>query len=510
MREVELLTTKELGEIVGTGARMVIDAITERTFFVCFAGARGDHYDVTPATESDAHIMEEIFNPHKPDINATWRARPTVLVVDERHIAFGLCWFAHHIFIGGGKPTPRYKSYNEQPPWTRGGGHYCGYVINSVGGAGDAPNPAMSAEANAYARRVQEGKKGGQARAACYEAYLLSLRPDSALYAPPNITTPSTGVSHLQRVWNFFKSKGLSDPATAAVFGNLQRESSPAIDPAIVEKPSGEGHGIAQWSFGRKKALFDAAKAQGVDWFNLEFQLNFMWSEMITPDIDQRLKGVANWDDKGAFMNTLKKKGAKPLKNGFADFIQMQNVEAATIIFEAVYFRSNDKIEPRIKFAKTALEKYGGDPEPVKPETPKMPTVHIVSGNKEDGNLTRIAEMYKTTVDAIMAINPHIKDRNTIWQGMRINIPCKLSAPASQFKEYKVRVNVATSLRVRSGAGTNHAHIRMNTVSGNLHTGTILTVIAEANGTGAKRWGRVLDQSGNVLGWVALDFCIRI
>ena len=169
-KKVELLTNAQFNQLVKFRAFPIIDIVTGRKFNLCFAGARNDHYDVTPQTEADAMALEQIAG--RVDLNL-WRARPVVIVIDDRMIAAGLCTFMHHIRMGGGNPGVKYPSRNEAgPPWNRGG-HMCLYLSNSVGGAGNAPNAACSAEANTYAKLVQNGARGGQARAACYEAYIL-------------------------------------------------------------------------------------------------------------------------------------------------------------------------------------------------------------------------------------------------------------------------------------------------------------------------------------------------
>jgi len=171
---VELLTNAEVNKIVKVSPYKAMDAVTRREFNICFGGARNDHYDVTPANPNDAAIMEQILG--KADLR-TWRpARPTLIWMQNRIVAFGLCYYMHHIRIGGGNPGTKYPSKNESgPPWSFGG-HSCCYASNSVGGAGDAPNAACGAEANAHARLLHNGTRGGQARAACYEAYILGNR----------------------------------------------------------------------------------------------------------------------------------------------------------------------------------------------------------------------------------------------------------------------------------------------------------------------------------------------
>ena len=168
--KVELLTNSQFNQLVKSKAFPIIDVVTGRKFNLCFTGARNDHYDVTPQQEADAKTMEQILG--RADLNQ-WRARPVIILAGDRMVAAGLCQFMHHIRMGGGNPGAKYPSRNEAgPPWNRGG-HMCLYLSNSVGGAGNAPNAACSPEANTHAQLIQNGARGGQARAACYEAYIL-------------------------------------------------------------------------------------------------------------------------------------------------------------------------------------------------------------------------------------------------------------------------------------------------------------------------------------------------
>lgn len=94
-------------------------------------------------------------------------------------------------------------------------------------------------------------------------------------------TSSLDGNDNAEKIWNFFKGKGLTPEETAIIMGNIEAESG--YDPAAIES-NGEGHGLVQWSFGRKEALLNKAKELGVDWQDLGFQLDFMWEELNGPE----------------------------------------------------------------------------------------------------------------------------------------------------------------------------------------------------------------------------------
>lgn len=88
------------------------------------------------------------------------------------------------------------------------------------------------------------------------------------------------GGSNQEIVFGFLTGKGLSPENSAGFVGNMIAESG--VDPNAVEG-NGEGHGIVQWSFGRKANLFAFADAQGKQWNDLGLQLDFLWSELTGP-----------------------------------------------------------------------------------------------------------------------------------------------------------------------------------------------------------------------------------
>lgn len=88
----------------------------------------------------------------------------------------------------------------------------------------------------------------------------------------PNTSTASTSVSgrdNEQKVWNYFKDKGLDDNAVAGIMGNISQESG--FDPENIQDPAGRtkdpssisaGWGLIQWTPGSK--VLDAARRANV------------------------------------------------------------------------------------------------------------------------------------------------------------------------------------------------------------------------------------------------------
>ena len=118
----------------------------------------------------------------------------------------------------------------------------------------------------------------------------------------------SAHASTARKVWDYFKQKGLNDVACSAILANIERESH--FSTGAVEG-NGEGHGLVQWSYGRKTALLNYARQHGKPWTDIYLQLDFMWLELTTTE----------------------KSTLKMLQTA-------TNVENATVMFEKLYERA--------------------------------------------------------------------------------------------------------------------------------------------------------------------------
>lgn len=71
--------------------------------------------------------------------------------------------------------------------------------------------------------------------------------------------------------------------------------------------------------------------------------------------------------------------------------------------------------------------------------------------------------------------------------------------PAPTFSAYRVRVT-ASALNIRAGAGTNYKKV------GCIKDKGIYTIVAESNGKGASKWGKLKSGAG----WISLDYCKKV
>ena len=129
-------------------------------------------------------------------------------------------------------------------------------------------------------------------------------------------------------------------------------------------------------------------------------------------------------------------------------------------------------------------------PAQVKPQPPVSgKTYTVVKGD----TLSEIAQKYGTTVDTLVQLNG-IKDPNLIVVGQVLKLP----GSTTGFTPYTVKVTV-TELRIRSGPGTD------TEAKGFIKPG-VYTIVAESNGLGAKKWGKLKSGAG----WISLDYAEKV
>jgi cell wall-associated NlpC family hydrolase len=182
-----------------------------------------------------------------------------------------------------------------------------------------------------------------------YNSYCVQI--GCSYYDPTSTVCDSSSVSlsgkdNEERAWNFFKSKGLGDVATAAVIGNLMLESS--MNPQRIQgggeskNPADAGSGgwgIAQWTPGAKIVeIASNLKVTGAI-YELSTQLDIVWKELT----GSSPTGVQN------------------VAEGLKKFTQESDLASAVEYFRA-NFEGGIQHPSRLSFAQEALEKYGNSP----------------------------------------------------------------------------------------------------------------------------------------------------
>lgn len=130
--------------------------------------------------------------------------------------------------------------------------------------------------------------------------------------------------------WNFFRSNGFSEAATAGVMGNAEVESY--FDPSTIQSGGkGPAAGLFQWeNYNNKskrwKQLYDYAASKGKPWNDLQSQLEYALGEM---------GGSENW----AWSHYSARTGI----NSFDQYKQMTDPEAAAVAFMRSFERPNEE-----------------------------------------------------------------------------------------------------------------------------------------------------------------------
>ena len=152
-----------------------------------------------------------------------------------------------------------------------------------------------------------------------------------------------SGSNNAEIIWNYLKSKGLSDVCVAAIIGNLMMEST--LDTGAVED-NGVGLGLAQWSYDRRNQLEAYAKAMNKPATDIQIQLRFLWMET-DPSADKtyaELQWKGNGYEKG-----------EPTYNLFKS---AKTVEEATTIFCWAHERPDKKKAHYSRREEEAIKAY--------------------------------------------------------------------------------------------------------------------------------------------------------
>ena len=80
------------------------------------------------------------------------------------------------------------------------------------------------------------------------------------------------------KVWNGLRAAGYNEFTTAAAMGNIEHESG--FDTSAIEKGSGAGFGLVQWTGGRRTSYENYAKSLGKDPSDLNTQIQYLITEL--------------------------------------------------------------------------------------------------------------------------------------------------------------------------------------------------------------------------------------
>lgn len=215
---------------------------------------------------------------------------------------------------------------------------YASRGLYHEGGYEPKPGDLIIFEGNAHIGIVQyvEGGRvitieGNASNAVHTRSYSLGNGRISGYCTPeyPMTVDLSEG-SNVRVAYDFFRGKGCSPVASAAIVANLMQESG--VDPTR-EQDGGPGRGICQWEGARLERLKEYARSQGHGWYELNVQLEFLWYELNGGE--STCQYIMNRD-----------------YGGLSNFMAATNLEWAVEAFERSFERAGTPMmEKRIQYA---------------------------------------------------------------------------------------------------------------------------------------------------------------
>ena len=157
-------------------------------------------------------------------------------------------------------------------------------------------------------------------------------------------------------IWNYFRANGFSEQATAGIMGNIQQECGYDNTRVQGNKPFGpefaNGHwrgiGIAQWTNGRQLNLIKLADQKGVQWMDLNTQLEFLLGEMSNSQ-----KNWIKW------ATIPKEKRFSSLD----EYKECKDIERTAYVFYKGFERAGDTdFQKRLNYANQSYSKFTGTP----------------------------------------------------------------------------------------------------------------------------------------------------
>lgn len=308
--------------------------------------------------------------------------------------------------------------------------------------------------------------------------------------------TPAV-TSNEETIWNYLYGKLGNAYGTAGLMGNLYAESalrptnlqntyekklgySDAEYTAAVDNGSygnfikdSAGYGLAQWTYwSRKQALLEFAKTEGKSIGDLSLQLDFIWKELT--------------ESYSGLLTTLK---------------TATSVRDASTAVLTIYERPADQGESvqakRASYGQTYYDKYAVVVYPEKLTVGYYRVRKSWGDKKSQLGAYRILANAKAKADANAGYSVFSDDGKVVYAPSAKE---KTKEPA--FEPYLVKVSI-TDLNIRKGPGTNYAR------SGYTGKGCF-TIVEEAVGVGATKWGLLKSYKDKRNGWISLDYASKI
>lgn len=155
-----------------------------------------------------------------------------------------------------------------------------------------------------------------------------------------------------------------------------------------------------------------------------------------------------------------------------------------------------DWLYARLGNLATEVTKKLGGTSTTTPSTPAKETLYRVrktwADSKSQLGAYKVLDNAKKKADENLGYSVFDESGKVVYSG-------KTSTPAQTFKPYLVKVTTSV-LNIRKGAGTNYG------TNGAIRDMGVYTIVAEANGQGATKWGKLKSGAG----WISLDYTKKV
>ena len=225
------------------------------------------------------------------------------------------------------------------------------------------------------------------------------------------------------------------------------------------------GYGLAQWTYwSRKQALLQYAQSAKKSIGDLAMQLEFLWKE---------LQGYTS------VMKTLK--SATSVR---------QASDAILTGYEKPANQGESVKTKRAGYGQTFYDKYAS----TNTGTTGKSTLYRVrktwADTKSQIGAYKVLDNAKKVADKNPEYSVFDESGNVVYSG---------GSTATTFTPYLVKVTTSV-LNIRKGAGTNYG------ANGSIRDMGVYTIVEEANGAGATKWGKLKSGAG----WISLDYTKKV
>ena len=240
---------------------------------------------------------------------------------------------------------------------------------------------------------------------------VISSIPNSYVFGIANRVEAATltGETNADKVYNYFRNRGYTNIAAAAIVGNIIGEAGGGLNFNLhaVESTKtnpGEGVGMIQWSFSRKTNFMRYCNSRGTPWYNssLETQILFLEKEL-NGDYGKQ------WVFSPSYSSTLYRYNIT-----LATFKRLNDLEKATGAFCCCFERPLERnvrssFSVRFNWAQTVLQRNGGNTSGTTstPSVPHNPVGYLEE--VEGGNGTIRVKGWALDYDNLnAALNVHV------------------------------------------------------------------------------------------------------